>query len=304
MGLGFYLFMDISIIIPSYNTRDLLRRCLNSIVLSLRDSKLSYEVIVVDNGSMDGTVSNLKSQISMTNKEGSKLTVIENKENVGYGRANNQGIKIAKGEYILLLNSDICVIDDAIDKLYAFTKKQGNVFVGGKLFNENRSEQTSCGPFFNLPVVFAALLLQGDRLGLTRWSPSVVREVDWISGACIMAKKSAFINVGLFDETIFMYMEEIDLLFRARQKGYRTIFFPSAGFVHTGAASSSDKRSPVGNIYQGLVYFYKKHYGKTELAILKMILRIKANLAIGVGKLLKNEGLIHVYEKALELAER
>lgn len=293
--------MDLSIIIPSFNTKSLLSRCLKSIEESLRSSTLSVEIIVVDNGSTDGSRELVQSGKRKVDKE-LKIILIENRENVGYGKANNQGIKVAQGEVILLLNSDIKVRGDAIEKLYAFVKAHPKSFAGGKLFNEDGSAQPSCGPFYSLPVVFFMLFLKGDALGLTRYSPDRIRVVDWVSGACLAGFKKVFLDTELFDEGIFMYMEEIDLLYRAAKKGYTTLFTPDATFIHTGAASSGSRKEPVLNIYRGLLYFYRQHRSIMELGVLKLLLRCKAVIALGAGKATRNKYLTTTYEEALRIS--
>jgi hypothetical protein len=285
--------MDISIIIPSFNTKALLARCLTSIYDSLEGSSLTYEVIVVDNGSVDGSIQVIRSY--------KKAICIQNKENVGYGRANNQGIERATGKYILLLNSDIRVEDGAIEKLYQFGKSHPESFVGGKLLNEDGTDQSSSGPMMSPVHVFIMLFAKGDTLGLTRSSPSTACSVGWVSGACLLAKKTLFEAVGLFDESIFLYMEEVDLLYRAAQKGYTTYFYPGAVFTHTGAASSGTRRTPVVNIYRGLVYFYKKHYSGPAQAFLSGMLRVKAYIAIVIGRITGNNTLQSIYEEALAM---
>ena len=162
--------MNLSIIIPSFNTKALLLRCLKSIDASLSGSSLSSEIIVVDNGSTDGSRELVESGKWKVESE-AKSILIENKKNVGYGKANNQGINAAKGEIILLLNSDIKVINNAIEQMYQFVKEHPKSFAGGKLLNEDGSPQASCGPFYTLPVVFFMLFAKGDALGLTRYSP-------------------------------------------------------------------------------------------------------------------------------------
>lgn len=286
--------MDLSIIIPSFNTKDLLDRCLSSIYESLEKSNLSFEAIVVDNASTDGTV-------ELLNKKYPRVIKIFNHENLGYGKANNLGIKKAKGEYILLLNSDIKVLDKAIENLFEFTRLHSDSFTGGKLLNEDFSPQSSCGPMLTLPVAALMLFAKGDYLGITRWSPGAVRRVDWVSGSCLMAKKNLFRKVGLFDESIFMYMEEIDLLYRASKLGYNTFFVPEARFIHSGAASSGSRKQPVLNIYRGLLYFYKKHRSIMELNLLKMCLRLKALIAICAGRILGRTDLLSIYEEAFRL---
>lgn len=287
--------MDCSIIIPSYNTEALLKNCLDSIYKTCQGNAFSFEVIVVDNDSHDGTV-------RMIRKDYRRVVLMKNSKNVGYGKANNQGIREAKGTYILLLNSDTIVEENAIRRLLEFTKTENDAFVGAKLYNEDGSAQTSCGPFFTPWVVFASLFLKGDVIGLTRWSPERVTTVDWVSGACIMAKKDLFLNGLLFDEEIFMYMEEIDLLYRAKEKGYRTLFYPDSHVTHLGSGGSAENRKKaIANIYRGIRYFYKKHYSENSYTIVQFILRIKARLGILIGMFTGNGNMKKTYEEAIQL---
>lgn len=287
--------IDLSIIIISFNTKKLTEECLTSTIRSLKASKLTYEIIVVDNVSTDGTRQMLK-------KKFPKVQTIFNSQNVGFGRGNNQGIHRANGEYILLLNSDTVVLNNAIGKLVSFGRQHPNAFIGPKLLNPDRSPQSSCGPFFSLPVVFASLFLKGDYIGLTRWSPTRARKVDWVSGACILAPKKVFMQDLLFDEKIFMYMEEIDLLMRASHKGYPTYFYPRSLVVHLGAASSTNKRKgPVLNIYRGFLYLYGKHGTPFTLGLVRLMLKAKAVIAWTVGVLLGKELLKETYEEAYKL---
>lgn len=287
--------MDVSIIIVSYNTRALLEDCLRSLTRSLKLAHLSSEIIVVDNVSTDGTREMLADEFP-------RVHVIKNKDNVGFGRANNQGIHAAKGEYILLLNSDTIVMNNAIGKLLAFGKQHPNAFVGPKLLNADHTPQTSCGPFFSLPVVFTSLFLKGDRLGITRWSPNRSRKVDWVSGACILAPRRIFMQDLLFDEQIFMYMEEIDLLYRAKKKGFPTYFYPRSLIVHLGSGSSTNKRKgPILNIYRGFLYFYRKHHSPIAVSVLRSMLQIKAAIAWCVGFVLGDTFLKETYAEAFKL---
>ncbi|MBI3576851.1 glycosyltransferase family 2 protein [Candidatus Gottesmanbacteria bacterium] len=289
--------MDLSIIIPSFNTERLLDRCLSSIFTSLEGSSLMYEVIVIDNASEDAS-------IKLLHKKYPRVQIISNKENLGFGKANNQGIKKAKGKFILLLNSDIEALDGAIEGLWRFAKGQKKSFVGGKLLNEDGSPQASAGPMYSLPVVFVMLFCKGDQLGITRWSPRKVKQVDWVSGACVIAPRSAFVDVGLFDEGIFMYMEEIEFLYRAAKRGYTTLFYPAARFIHSGAASSGSRRTPVVNIYTGLLYFYRKHQSRVAYDLLRDMLIVKALAAMLVGRIIRRSDLFQTYEKALAMAQR
>lgn len=286
--------MDLTIIIPSFNTKVLLDRCLVSIQKSLHDAKITYEIIVVDNASKDGT-------IELLHKKYPRVHVLSNNKNLGYGKANNQGIRKARGNTILLLNSDIVVLDESIEKLWRFCQTHEKNFIGGKLLNVDGNPQASSGPMYSLPVVFAMLFCKGDQLHLTRYSPDMVRTVDWASGACLMGQKAAFLDAGLFDEEIFMYMDEIEFLFRAKKLGYSVLFYPDARFLHVGAASSGSRRTPVVNIYRGLLYFYKKHYSPAAYLILRVLLRAKALAAIALGRIMGRQDLVATYEDAVRM---
>lgn len=286
--------MDLSIIIPNYNTRRLLDRCLRSIYQSLKGGKLSFEIIVVDNASNDDSK-------HLLNTKYNRVIKVFNKTNFGYGKANNQGISRAKGKYVLLLNSDIEVKIGAIEALYRFLVANPRSFAGGRLLNEDGSRQPSCGPMYTLPVIFLMLFGKGDSLGITRSSPEEIKKVDWVSGACLIGQRNSFVDIGLFDEDIFMYMEEVDFFYRAKQKGYSVLFYPGASFVHTGAASSANRKTPVVNIYRGLLYFYHKHKDPFSLLILQVLLTLKALAAITVGRMIGKKDLFITYEQALKM---
>lgn len=287
--------MDLSIIITSRNTIALLSDCLTSIYQSLKNSGISFEVIVVDNASTDGSD-------TMVQKDFASAILIKNKSNAGFGKANNQGFRISQGTHILYLNSDTKIIGDAIEKLLAFSRSHEKSFAGPKLVNPDSTPQTSCGPFFSLPVIFTSLFLKGDVLRITRWSPNEVKKVDWVSGACLIAPRKVIMDGLLFDEDIFMYMEEIDLLYRAKQKGYTVYFYPDARVMHIGSGSSDNKRAgPILNIYKGFQLFYRKHHTGYQLAVLQVILRSKATLGIIIGILTRNTDLRKTYEEALRL---
>ncbi|OGK18008.1 hypothetical protein A3G67_04500 [Candidatus Roizmanbacteria bacterium RIFCSPLOWO2_12_FULL_40_12] len=292
---------DLSIVIVSFNTREVTKNCLESIFKSLEKTALSYEIVVVDNDSKDGSLEMLqKFQLSHP----SIFQLIQNKTNIGFGKANNQGVKQTKAPYILLLNSDTVALEDAIEKLFEFYKNDNKVdFVGGKLLNKDMTPQPSCGPFYTLPIVFGALFLRGDHWNLTRYSPNATKEVDWVSGACIMAKKEYFQKLGGFDEEIFMYMEEIDLLYRAKKQGYKVFFYPQAQFIHLGSASSRGRTYPILQVYGGFLYLYRTHRSKLELNLLKFMLQLKAVISVAMGRATRNKYLIETYEKALKLTQ-
>lgn len=286
--------MDLSIIIPNYNTSDLLDRCLRSIYQSLKETSLLYEIIVIDNASDDGSKALLNSKYP-------RVIKVFNKSNLGYGTANNQGIKAAHGKSILLLNTDIQVLGRSIESLYEFSNKHPHDFIGGKLYNEDNTTQASCGPGYGLFVVFLMLFCKGDLLGLTRYSPVQVKRVGWVSGACLIGRKNSFTDVGLFDEGIFMYMEEIEFLHRAIAAGHTVLFYPDAHFVHKGAASSGSRRTPVLNIYTGLIYYYQKHRSPLSQILLNILLKSKALAAMTLGRMIGRRDLYLTYEEAYRL---
>ena len=296
---------DLSIVVVSYNTRKITHQCLESIFRSFRsyksDSSPSFEIILIDNAS---TKDDSAFYLADYAKKHKNMIFVANTTNTGFGPANNQGVKLAKGSYILLLNSDTVILKDAIHKLTSFYKKNENTkhFVGPKLLNKDMTSQPSAAPFYTLPVIFGALFLRGDYWGLTRYSPRETRRVAWVSGAAIMTKKEYFETVGGFDETIFMYMEEVDLLYRAKKMGLKTFFYPKAKIVHLGSASSNGKTFPIIQVYKGFLFFYKKHYSRFALFFLRFLLRLKAGLAWFLGSVINNDYLKKTYEEAFHVA--
>ncbi|MCS6956473.1 MAG: glycosyltransferase family 2 protein [Patescibacteria group bacterium] len=292
--------IDLSIIIVSFNTKDVTKNCLDSINRSLLKSKIKYEIIVVDNNSLDGS----KKMLEEYSKNKKNHTIyIQTNENLGFGKGNNLGVKNAKGKYILLINSDTIVLNRSIEKLFYFYQQNEKKihFLGPKLLNKDLTPQPSAAYFFTLPVVFASLFLKGDYWGLTRFSPEKTKKVDWVSGACILTKKSYYKSLNGFDKNIFMYMEEVDLLYRAKKIGLNTYFYPESKIIHLGSTSSGGKTFPILQVYRGFLFFYKKHYSKLSLLILKILLKLKALIAFFIGKIKKNNYLINTYGEAFKI---
>lgn len=293
--------VDLSIIIVSYNTKKITKDCIESIDRSLTGSNIQYEVVVVDNDSRDGSQELLE---TISKNPQTHLVYKQSGKNLGFGKGNNFGVKIAQGKYILLLNSDTIILNRSIEKLYNFyveNEKQVH-FLGAKLLNHDLTPQPSACRFFTLPVIFATLLLKGDYWGLTRSSPNKFCQVDWISGACIMTTKKLYQQLNGFDEDIFMYMEEVDLLYRARKLDLNTYFFPDSQIIHLGSASSNGKTFPILQVYRGFLFFYKKHYTIFHLFVLRLILKTKAIIAYFFGRIKGNRYLIETYEQALKIS--
>lgn len=296
--------IDLSIIIISFNTSAITKRCLDSIVASLKDASFTYEVIVLDNDSKDDSVEMLhefKKQHSSPS-----MRVIESKENLGFSKGNNAAVKQATGKHLLFLNSDTEILDDAIISLYSFFTSDLNTyaFVGPKLIEKDgKTPQASAGHFYTLPVVFAALFLRGDYYGLTRFSPRFTKKVDWVSGACFMCKKDDFDKLGGFDEAIFMYMEEIDLLYRAKKHDLLTGFYPNSRIIHLGSASSNGRSEPIIQVFKGFLYFYKKHNSRLQLQVLRIMLQFKAVICIVLGMATNNDYLKKTYAQAIGIVK-
>lgn len=294
---------DLSIIIVNWNTKELLRQCIESIVLSIKYQVLSMETIVVDNASTDGSVEevkNLKFKI-----ENLKLIIIENAQNYGFAKGNNIGIKQARGKYIMLLNSDTVVKEGAIGKLVDFLVKHPEIaIVGPRLLNADGTPQPNCGRFPDLPVV-AAMLFKEHFGGsdFVRRSPKISCYVDWLMGAAFIARKEVFEKAGGLDEKIFMYMEEVEWFYRAAKAGFKAYFLKEAEIVHLGRGSSkSGKTEPILNIYRGIIHFYRKHRSLPEFWFLKLMLKTKAFLALMIGHLKNDRYLIETYGQAFKIS--
>jgi len=304
----------LSIIIVNWNTKELLARCLKSLVCSqglifdkslltkkTKKQTLSQpflaEIIVVDNASTDGSQ-------EMVEKRFPFVILLKNKENLGFSKANNQGIKIAKGKYLFILNSDTIVEKTAIKTLLDYLEQHNQIdIIGPRLLNPDGSPQANCGKFPTLPVV--AIMLFKEHFGgsnLVRSSPLESKFVDWLMGAAFIAKREVFEAIGGFDEKIFMYMEEVEWFYRAAKSGFKTYFLKDAEIVHLGRGSAKKgKTDPILNIYKGILYFYQKHRTFWELILVKLLLKAKALLALGIGFLKNDDYLKNTYGHALKI---
>ena len=291
----------LSIVILSWNTEALLKQCLESLEEGCEGIG-GCEVVVVDNGSTDGSSEMVrKYQIRNTKY---KIRLIENQSNLGFAKGNNIGIKQARGEYIMLLNSDTIVQKGSLKKMVDFLDQHGEIsVVGPKLLNQDGTPQSSCGQFPNLWVVFIMLFKEhfgGSRT--VRYSPAVSGEVDWLMGAAFVAREKVFKKVGFLDERMFMYMEEVEWFYRVRKAGLKAYFLKEAEIVHLGrGSSSSGKKEPILNIYKGLLHFYKVHKSPLELFILRLMLKVKALISLLIGDLKNDNYLKQTYGQAIKI---
>jgi len=283
--------MDLSIIILSFNTKNLLDDCLDSVFQQTKGIK--FEVLVVDNHSTDGSG-------EMVKKKFPQVKLISNQKNLGFAQANNQGMKKAQGKYLLLLNSDTKVKGSALKKLVSLAEEKRNLGIAGpKLLNLDETPQPSTGPFYTLPVTCFSLF-RGDRY--LRHAYSQEKAVDWLYGACFLIKRELIDKIGFLDEKFFMYVEEMEFCFRAKKAGFQVYYFPQAEVYHLERGSSPEgKQKAIWGIYQGLIYFYQKHFAPWQLAVLKLLLRVKAILVWVIGWLTNNQELKETYAKAFKL---
>lgn len=255
--------LDVSVIIINWNTRDTLRDCLNSVYEQTQG--INFEVIVVDNASSD-------SSAEMVRTEFTKAILVENKENRGFAVANNQGMSIAKGRYMLLLNSDTIVLDGAIQKTIRFVDQHTEAaVVGCKVLNPDRTMQATCFMFPSLLNLFlsATYLYKVfprsrffGRERMTWWDRQDVREVEVVTGCFMLVRKEAIDEVGMMDESFFMYAEETDWCYRFKKAGWRSLFFPNATTIHLGGQSSKQvKMAMIIQVRRAILQFIKKNHG-------------------------------------------
>jgi GT2 family glycosyltransferase len=291
--------MLLSIITLNFKKPELTLRCIESIH-ALFKSELNdsiVEVIIVDNKSPDNSVKTIKEDIEK--KKYRNIKLYANDENAGFGAGNNFGATKARGEYLLFLNNDTVVKDKGILDMVSFMSKDQEVAIlGGQLRNFNGTLQASIGKFYTLFNAFL-LLLGMQRFGLLDQSPGTISEVDWVKGAILMIRKEIFEQLGGFDKKIFMYTEDMELCYRAKQKGYKIYFYPYIQVFHE-EQGSSNRTFAIVNIYKNLLYFYKKHRPYPEFIMLKWMLRLKAQLLLQYGKITHNGYLTTTYEQALE----
>lgn len=290
--------MKLSIIVLSYNTKALTIKCIKSLLSQYKkelDTAI-LEIVLTDNASADGTVEKIQSQSWRT-----KIKIIQNDKNYGFSKGNNMGAKKALGEYVLFLNSDTEVKDQGFLKMVKFLSENPKVgILGGRLLNPDGSRQPSSGKFYTLGNLII-MLLGLEKFGLLRESPRNVKRVDWVSGACLMIKKDLFKKLSGFDENFFMYIEDMELCFRAKKKDFETYFYPDVKVLHK-ELGSGNREFAVSQIYKGLLYFYKRHKSFWQFSIVRLVLVAKALTAIFIGLITDNIYLKNTYTKALRLS--
>jgi hypothetical protein len=263
----------LSIITISYNTRDILRDCLTSIVKFTKD--IEYEIIVVSTGSSDGSLEMIKAFAA----KNPLVKLVDAQSNIGFGRGNNLGVKNAQGEYLLFLNSDTLIFDNALKEAVDILRKHPEVGAYScRLLNADRSFQPSGGHFPTFGNVFAWQLFIDDLplIGnlISSFHPKQSRydknqKMDWVTGAFMLIKKDLFEKVGGFDQKIFMYTEEMELCYRLAQIGHQTFYTNTPAIIHLGGASGGSYLALTEEI-KNMLYFWRKHEPRWQLPFIKL----------------------------------
>jgi hypothetical protein len=256
------MMCDISVVIVAWNVAGALREALHS--LSAGAEGLAYEVIVIDNASADGSA-------AMVRAEFPSALLIANTENLGFARANNQGLRISRGRYVLLLNSDTATPAGALGRLAGFLDSHPEAgAVGPRLLRPGGTPQPYA--FGSDPTIGYLLRRGANRLLFRRplhdWATTTIQEVDWVSGACLLVRREAIEQVGLLDEQIFMYFEDNDWCLRMRAAGWKIYYNPGVAIVHLGGQSLARNPGAHAAYYRSLEYFYGKHYGRVARTLL------------------------------------
>jgi hypothetical protein len=253
---------ELSIVIASWNAKDYLKKCIESIITETRDYET--EIIVVDNASSDGSRDLVRERFP-----GVKL--ICNETNLGFAKANNIGIKQSRGNFVCLVNSDVVLLKDCFKRLINYMKEHPGIgLLGPKILNSDGSLQRSC---FGLPTIwniwcrafaldtlFPSIEIFGGRL-MTFWPHDSIRKVEMLNGCFWMTRKEALATVGLLDERFFIYGEDIDWCKRYGIGGWDVVFFPDAEAIHYGGASSAN--APIRfylEMQKADLSYWKKHH--------------------------------------------
>lgn len=269
--------MDLSVVVVSYNTRDLLRACLTS-VISTMSSTANYEVFVVDNASLDGSAAMVKDTFP-------RVRLMANRENRGFAAANNQAIRESTGQYVILLNPDTLVRDGALERMAKFMEGHPNVgVVGPRLVFPDGSFQHSAFAFPTLPMIFFDFFPLNHRLINSRLNGRYPRAlydagdpfpIDHPLGAGLMVMRRTIEEVGSLDERFFMYCEEIDWCMRIKEAGWQILCFPRAQIIHYVGQSTKQFRADMFvELHKSRYRLYEKHYSRSFLRMARLLVTV------------------------------
>ncbi|WP_319481217.1 glycosyltransferase [uncultured Draconibacterium sp.] len=267
--------MDISIVIVNYNVKYFLEQCLHSVEKALLN--VQGEVFVVDNNSVDGSA-------QLINEKFPWITFIQNTENVGFSRANNQAIQQAKGKYVLLLNPDTVVEEDTFKKVISFMEERpeagglGVKMIDGKgvfLPESKRGLPTPWVAFYKM-FGLSKLFPRSRKFGkyhLSYLNKDEVHEIDVLAGAFMLLRKSVLDKVGLLDESFFMYGEDIDLSYRIQKGGYKNYYYPETTIIHyKGESTKKGSLNYVKVFYNAMIIFARKHFSESKASVFALLI--------------------------------
>ena len=254
--------MNFSFIIINYRSLDYTRLCLNSLFNYLPQDQ-SWEIILIDNNSQDGSAETLKQEFT------GRLKLIQNDSNRGFAGANNQGAKEAKGKYLFFLNSDTEIKDNILPGLYAVLEEKPEIgILAPRVLDPQGDWQFgACGRQQTLKNLF----LQNTKANWLDQKKETFWTSDWVSGAALIIRRDLFEKIKAWDEKFFLYLEDTDLCLRARQQKYLVAICPETSLIHYGGKSPASNRQRRKNYYRSQNYFFKKHYGLISSLIMRLI---------------------------------
>lgn len=287
--------VDVSIIIVNYNTKQLILDCIESIYTKTKG--ITFEIIVVDNASQDGSVDAIKESYP-------EVVVIASKQNLGFGVANNRGTDISRGKAVFFLNSDTLLVNNAVKELYDTLYSETDIALcGANLFGDERCIETGSSYSHTedslIRHICTILYLPLKSKPKIYNRPT---EVRWVSGASMMFDKKTFIEIGSFDPLFFMYFEEADTALRLKQRKKKIIYVPSAKIIHLEGMSSNKNEfdKPTKFIYLTSQLHFMKKYNRFGYLILFILHLIKSITAFTAYTILNNKQRIGYWKKYLK----
>ena len=257
---------ELSVIIVNYNGLKYIKNCFDSLYDRIKG--ISFEIVVLDNNSPDDSCTYIEQHYP-------EVVLIKSRINHGFGKGNNEAVKHAKGEYLLLFNNDTILQDD-ITPVIAYLKNNKDVGAAGiKMLNGNKDYLPSVGKFpdFESTFLLKRMFNMGEEFRTGNFTKEVY-EIDWLSGSFIIMPKEVYLAIKGFDEDYFMYVEDVDFCKKIEQKGYKRVFMPQYKFVHFVGFDKS--RNPL--LVKGHRLFIKKHFTGVKKAGLLAVLQLNATV--------------------------
>jgi hypothetical protein len=276
--------VDVSVVIVSWNTRDLLLDCIDSLVAQTRHATL--ELIVVDNGSHDGSADALADARPT-------VRLIRNAENRGFARACNQGLSIATGDYLCLVNSDIKALDGVIDRMWAYLQDHPEIgALAPKTVGRDLQLRRNCRDYPTLrneaaQLLFLTRLFPGVKAFRGRtlhdYDYSTPSDIEVLSGCFLMVPRRVWEEVGGLDERFFIYAEDTDWSKRIKDAGWRVVYYPQAQAIHYGGSSASlEPATFTVELMKANLQYWRKHHGRVKTAIYWLLLLVGSALRVVV----------------------